>query len=84
MLPFGAGGVTEKLGRGRGGDEEGPTESSEVCDFPAPLVRGLEANGEGPAGLWMENGQKGEEERQNLITDNLSAPTSSLFCLQQF
>lgn len=55
MLPFDAGGVTEMLGLGRWEEGEGLTESSEVCDFPAPLACGLE-DCEGPAGLWMDGG----------------------------
>lgn len=60
MLPLGAGGVTEMFGMGRWGEGEGPTESSDVCDFPAPLVQGLGEDCEGPAGLWTNEEQKRE------------------------
>lgn len=42
FLPFDTGGVTEITGLGATGESvEGPTESSVVCGFPAPLAHGL-------------------------------------------
>ena len=61
----------------RPGEGEGPTDSSEVCDFPAPLAQGLGEDCAGAAGLWMDGGKK--LQRQNLINGNLSAPTSRSF-----
>lgn len=62
VLPFGAGGVTEMLGRW--GEEEGSTESSGVCDFPAPLAHGLGEDCEGAAGLRMDGGWAEKRKRE--------------------
>lgn len=73
FLPFDGDGVTEMLGTLEE-NEEGPMESSEVWDFPAPLVT-LDDCG-GPAGLWMD-GERAEREKEsqkfNVFISNLSA-----------
>lgn len=68
------------LGLGRRG--EGPTESSDVCDFPA-----LGEDCEGPAGLWLWIEEEQKRERHKKKRPNLTnlqficSYKSTLFCL---